>query len=279
MTEEERRSGAVYNELLAVSGMRNQAIALLSADTVFAGFGVAPRDDSLMFEPEQLASLSRMLPQLRHAVRFYMANADLRMHRSALGELWSQAAKGIVILDAQRKALFVNRAAETMLEQGLLNQRRAQISFSERTSELAWQQALHQLGAGSFGRSAEFLAVNPATLEQYGVRLTKAEPVVSSFPSLRSATLVMLITPLSLSLVISDQEITRFGQLFGITPAECAAVGAIVAGKSLDEHAREKGIAVDTARKQLKAAMGKSGVSSQKALVARLERFCFLAGL
>ena len=279
LTEEEIRSGAVYNELLAVSGMRNQAIALLSAGAVYAGFGVAPGDDSRAFEPEQLQRLSRLLPQLRHAVRFYMANAELQMHRSALGDLWSQAAKGVVILDAQKKALFVNRAAEAMLDQGLLTQRRAQISFRERSSELAWQQALFRLSDGSPRRSAEFLAVNPATLEQFGVRLTTAEPVVTSFPVLKSPALVMLITPLSLTLVIGEQEVARFGQLFGITPAECAAVGAVAAGKSLDEHARDNGIAVDTARKQLKAAMGKCGVASQKALVARLERFCFLAGI
>ncbi len=106
-----------------------------------------------------------------------------------------------------------------------------------------------------------------------------ADPVVSSIPTLRAPALVMLITPLSLSLVIGELEIARFGQLFGITPAECAVIAAVAAGKSLDQHASDNGIAVDTARKQLKAAMGKSGVSSQKALIARLERFCFLAGL
>jgi hypothetical protein len=93
LTEEEKRTGAIYNELLARSGMRNQAITLLSADSVFAGFGVAPRDDSRAFEPEQLARLARVLPHLRHAVRFYVANTELQLQRSTLGALWSQSAR------------------------------------------------------------------------------------------------------------------------------------------------------------------------------------------
>ncbi|WP_417684798.1 helix-turn-helix transcriptional regulator [Roseibium sp.] len=278
LTADEKKNGAIYNELLSVSGMRNQAISLLSGDTLYAGFGVAPRNDANPFDADQLARLRRLLPHLRHAVRLYSGNLDLQIQRNALGDLWSRSGKGVVILNDQRKLLFANETSENYLRDGLLRHGKDGLVFRDRASQARWQEALARLMREDVRTSTEFLAVDPVTLETYGVRLTTARAALSCFSILKAPAIVMLITPLSDGAVIGENEVSRFCELFGITAAESRVVASIASGISLDQHALMAGIALDTARKQLKSAMAKAGVANQKAFVSRLERFCFLSG-
>lgn len=67
-------------------------------------------------------------------------------------------------------------------------------------------------------------------------------------------------------------DIEQISLLYALSPAEAAVVGAIIAGRTVQEYAGERGISVHTARKQLSAAMRKTGVSRQSHLVGLLGR-------
>ncbi|OCW58657.1 hypothetical protein AWJ14_00010 [Hoeflea olei] len=276
LTEEERRTDIVYNEVLATGGMRNLMLTNLSAGPAYMGVGVAPHDDAVPFEPEQVERLTRILPDFRHALRFYIANRDLELQRSALGDLWAYAGKAVVILNIHGAVLFANQRAEEMQRGGLMRMSAGRLRFAERASELAWQQQAGRLHGDAAEPFGAFLAEHPVTREQYSVRLVGAAPIVSSLPSFKSPAVILTLEPLSEALSIGTREIDRFCRLFGVTAAESRAVAAVAAGRPLDALAEEAGVALDTVRKQLKSAMLKCGVSSQKALISRLERFCFV---
>jgi DNA-binding CsgD family transcriptional regulator len=73
--------------------------------------------------------------------------------------------------------------------------------------------------------------------------------------------------------LISDPEaksgipISVLSGLYGLTPAEARVVAALIAGRSLTEHARECGVSVETVRSHLKRAMAKTETRRQSELV------------
>ncbi|MFD1694914.1 helix-turn-helix transcriptional regulator [Roseibium aestuarii] len=276
LTEGERRHSAIYNDLMARSGMRNQAISLLASDTLFAGFGIAPRDDSQPFATEDLARLTRLLPSLKQAVRLHTANQSLQMQRSSLGDLWGLSGKGIVLLGASRQLLYANSLADDLLRAGVLRRVHGQVSFGDRASEQRWQHAWQELRKRGGTSSDQFLTEPTPGGTTFGVRLFSSPGMLGRLAWAGAPAVVMLLTPLSDMTVISAAEIQRFCALFSITPAEARVVEAVCQGQQLSDLAQERQVAVDTLRKQLKSAMAKCGVSSQKDLISRLERFCFL---
>lgn len=82
--------------------------------------------------------------------------------------------------------------------------------------------------------------------------------------------------PLTFALFLSNSQnemaLTdpNIGRLFGLTPAEVKLASALANGFSLSEYASEKGIAVGTARIQLKSIFSKMGVTRQPELVKAL---------
>ncbi|WP_152599680.1 helix-turn-helix transcriptional regulator [Hoeflea sp. BAL378] len=277
LSDEEKRTDVVYNEVLATGGMRNMVLTNLTAGPLYMGLGVAPRDDAVPFEPDQLERISRILPDLRHALRFSLANRELQVQRGALGDLWAHAGKAVLILNSDRGVIFANGRAEDCLRTGLMRVRNGRLRFADRASDALLQHWLGRLAACPGENFGEFLADHPASRAQFSVRLIAADPIVASLPVGQAAAVIVMLEPLSEALVIGPREIERFCRLFGVTAAEGRAVAAVVAGRPLEELAAENQIAKDTVRKQLKAAMMKCGVSSQKALISRLERFCFVS--
>ena len=59
-------------------------------------------------------------------------------------------------------------------------------------------------------------------------------------------------------------------QLFGLSPAESRLAAALCVGSTLNEYAAQAGVAIGTARYQLKQVMAKTQVSKQSQLVQRL---------
>jgi DNA-binding CsgD family transcriptional regulator len=61
-------------------------------------------------------------------------------------------------------------------------------------------------------------------------------------------------------------------RLFRLTPAEASLAASLAAGRSLDDHAKRRGIARETVRSQLAAIRRKTGCRRQTDLVALLAR-------
>ncbi|MBD8893712.1 helix-turn-helix transcriptional regulator [Roseibium litorale] len=276
LSPEEIRTDTVYNEILVMNGMRNLALCNLSSPDTFMGLGIAPLNDAIPFNSSQLHRLQGLLPGLRRAVRLYTANTELHLQRGLLGDLWSNTGRAVVILNAKRNLLFANSIAEEHLRTGLMASRNKQLSFTDKKTDDDFQETLGKLAGARGSSTGAFLACDPLTMDQYSVRVISSAPVLSHFNALSGPSIMLVITPLSAEMVITHEEASRFAQLFSITSAETRAISAVAKGTALADYAAENGLATDTVRKQLKSAMAKCGVNNQKALVSRLERFCFL---
>ncbi|SHM42868.1 helix-turn-helix transcriptional regulator [Roseibium suaedae] len=276
LSPEEQRTDIVYNEILAQNGMRNLALCNLSAPETFMGIGIAPLNDANPFTQPQLQRLQGLLPSLRQAVRLYTANGELQIQRGLLGDLWSNTGRAVVILNKKREVLFANGIAEEHLRAGLMASRCKQLTFTDKKSEADFQDTFETLSQTQGSTTGAFLASDPLTLDQYSVRVISSVPALAHFATLSGPSVMLVITPLSAEMIITQEEASRFAQLFSITAAETKAISAVARGMGLADYAAESGLATDTVRKQLKSAMGKCGVNNQKALISRLERFCFL---
>lgn len=60
---------------------------------------------------------------------------------------------------------------------------------------------------------------------------------------------------------------------YGFTPSERALAESLVRGRTVEQHARLRGIGVSTVRSQLKSLLAKSGTARQAELVATIQRF------
>jgi DNA-binding CsgD family transcriptional regulator len=65
-------------------------------------------------------------------------------------------------------------------------------------------------------------------------------------------------------------DLGELGSLFGLTPAEARLAAALVAGASVSEYAEERGIALGTARVQMKQVLAKTSTGRQPELVRQL---------
>lgn len=64
-----------------------------------------------------------------------------------------------------------------------------------------------------------------------------------------------------------DAPVQAWCRLLGVTPAEGLLVAALVQGRTLDEHAVQRGVSLGTVRNQLKQVLAKTGTSRQADLV------------
>jgi DNA-binding CsgD family transcriptional regulator len=64
----------------------------------------------------------------------------------------------------------------------------------------------------------------------------------------------------------------RLATRFRLTGSESALANAIIAGKRLSDHAKERGLSINTVRFHLRSIFSKTGVTSQSELVALVLR-------
>lgn len=64
-----------------------------------------------------------------------------------------------------------------------------------------------------------------------------------------------------------DAAVPTWCRLLGVTPAEGLLVAALVQGRTLDEHAAQRGVSLGTVRNQLKQVLAKTGSARQADLV------------
>lgn len=73
-------------------------------------------------------------------------------------------------------------------------------------------------------------------------------------------------------------DVSALRQLFGLTPAEAELLAALSAGHTPGDHARRRGVSINTVRTHTAALLSKMGCQSQLALVARARALPALRG-
>ena len=220
------------------------------------------------FEESDRAVLERLVEHLRRALHLHQRLSLAESERDVFAQAVDRLSVGALLLDGEGAVLQHNAAALALIERkaglGIRNGRLVGTTSTE-TRQLTT----------AIERSLETrLATQPNRVE--ALRLPTGHG---------TATLGILIRPIprneesagraspALAVFVSDPDaetnvpLDLVRQLFDLTPAEASLATRLASGLTLDEACDELGIARNTARAQLRAVFGKTGVSRQADLV------------
>lgn len=240
------------------------------------GIGRWPPDTP--FESDEIKRLECLLPHLRKALRLHIHMKEMQLSTQGLTTLWNATNKAIVFIDGHKKIVFSNKCAEALFEKNWLKSVNQTLVFANQTTNKKFQSALSSMfQTQDLDQCPQdtFLATDETDAE-YGVRVSRyiGHDKQLNFGSSNLA--IVMITPLSMSESPRLIDLRSFSKLYNLTEAEEQVFIALANDMDLKEFSNSKNIKIDTARKQLKSVLTKTGLNNQKQLVRLIDRFCFL---
>lgn len=276
-TEEERQQSPVYQEYQRKHGLYEITGSQLGIEghMTWAGFSRSTEDP---FSEEELRLIEILMPHFRQALRLGIALQQEKQQKDALGELWSNDGRGIILLTSRGNLIYANREAESMQTSGLFRLNGKSLHFKDAALNGVLAANLANLSEGKMAVAVPTGITSTAEGMQMGIRFIGC-PGNEADTGCRAeggSCLMVMVVPFTSEPAASEDEIDQFGMLFALTDAEKKVVGSIASGEDLVAHAKLRGIALDSARKYLKSVLSKTGCRSQKDLIRMVERFCFL---
>jgi DNA-binding CsgD family transcriptional regulator len=225
------------------------------------------------FNPDEVGRLNLILPHLRRAFELYALLDQGRSEVEDIASALDLVDAGVFLADADLRICHLNRVAEELVTGGkAITLREGRLTFSDprigRRLALAAGLALEAARGIRHLPDAEHLELSrgdeepplkvslhplPRRLEHSGHGVRAAIAVVVRKPGQSKG-----------------DTARRLQAVFTLTPAEAALAASLAGGRSLADHAGERGIAVSTARSQLKALFAKTNTNRQGELVAML---------
>jgi DNA-binding CsgD family transcriptional regulator len=158
---------------------------------------------------------------------------------------------GMIFCDAEGRVHWLNRSAKRLLACGPL---RLAGSCLAGDTEAQTDELMNALAGCAVGNTASYLRLGHGTCALH----------LAIQACARSATMVLTLTSPGRS---ADIPANALIQLFGLTPTEADLLAALATGRTLEQYAQERGVAVGTARVQLKQVKAKTGSHRQSELV------------
>lgn len=215
------------------------------------------------FTPDELAIGDELVPHFKRAFEIYENLSDLHRNRKELDEVIDRLRIGVILTDVASRPVLMNRSARMMIEIGdSIGLEQGRICATAEPDDDLLQSALEQatnhnrwravrIGEDSASKHGLHVLVNPLTAASPGSQLRDA--VAALF--------------LSGPETFSGLSLRYLRRMYGLTEAEVELVARLVGGASLEEAARDRGVALNTARSHLKQAFAKTDTHSQSDLV------------
>lgn len=270
-TAEERKTSPTFNEALPRYGSRNSLCVRLSLPGgLWITWAIADPVKPGAWASDQRDMIKRLLPHLRHFVRFRQALADAETLGSSLAGLLSTSRLGVVSVDRRGKILAANGRARAVLRQG--SALRDQGGFLgarsptdaarlERLVARALPQPDRPLVSGTLtvrrrhGLSGLTVHVNPLTTH------------LMDFGGSGIAALVLLADPE----VEPSLDAQVVASALNLTPAQGQVALSLARGQTLSEIAAATGRGENTVRTHRAGIYRRLGISSRAELVQVVE--------
>jgi DNA-binding CsgD family transcriptional regulator/PAS domain-containing protein len=223
------------------------------------------------FGEEQARLMGILAPHVTRAVQVHRKLSSVTIEKEwALGAL-DHLRAGVILTDCSGQPLFINRAAEEMMARlnGIsVRQGRLVLKSASDTALLhrLIAAAAQRLGVAATGGDMRIALPN---------RFEFLQCLVTPIPSELSARVdispgsgcvaIFLSRPSSLQLPPK-----RLAALYGLSQAESRLAAKLAAFNSLEQAAKDLGIAIGTARTQLAAIFAKTGAKTQAELLMLL---------
>lgn len=257
------------------AGFHLLALPLHRAANSLVGILFNRREDEPPFGARERALLEAAVAPLRRA---FAAQARLAAARLGPEEApWrglEAMPDGIALLDADRRLVFANAALRRMAagDAGLRLCEEAGLDLPDPVQRVALARAVTAALAATEGRIGLLESAGSLALPRRDGRpplLIRALPVVPGpvAAGFRGAMLVVADGARR-----SRPSAALLGRMFGLTPAEASLAASVGAGRTVAEHAKRRGISVETARSQMAAIRRKTGCRRQADLAALLAR-------
>ncbi len=217
-------------------------------------------------------SVTTVSAPIHESMHIQLTILQMKQYCCELESLLDLKDRGVIVIDAQKNIIYSNKYTENLCVKGLITRSQEILHFSSGGNR---KLEACMLGSEIKGLVQDSFLIFDPDNNSYAVRVKKIELSSDLLESAKKW--VVTILPLSEMVLVPEEEIKKFCSLFGITDAEEKAVSAIVKSIPLNEVALSCNKKGDTVRKQLKSAMNKAGVSSQKQLIQLIERFSFSA--
>jgi DNA-binding CsgD family transcriptional regulator/PAS domain-containing protein len=263
----------IYNDLARKYGddtVHCMAAKVPAHNSGFAAIGLHRALRAGNFKAKEQQRLQRALPHIKRLVTLWQtlggASRSLRMTENILDSLTA----GVMVLDGSGYLVYQNRAAENMLKRNDgLGCRLGLLVAAEHDVTVKLQAIVKRILLNPTVESSGALRIGrPSGSRAYHLMLV---PLRQQLPSLSGKVLAVLDDPESP--VGLQRELLE--NLFGLTPAEAELAAQLAEGRSLEQIAGRKNVAMSTVRAQTKAVLAKTDTSRQAelvALVARLPR-------
>ena len=220
---------------------------------------------------EQLAL--ELMPHLRQAVQLTGTMLDAQRQVRDVYEAMDHFRLGLSICEADGTVCWLNEAAEQLLAQrgALWLNRERQLTANSGAETMAVRQTIAKAARDAPDSDDPHFSLvlrdnGREALQLRCCGLGQATAIADREFHSQGRVLVMLRNPNS----DSSLPPALLRQIFGLSPAESRLAAALCIGATLNEYAAQAGIAIGTARYQLKQVMAKTQVSKQSQLVQKL---------
>jgi len=246
----------LYNHVHRRMGAKCIAgVGLETGADVITQFTVVKPDRAGDFDDREIERLKAIQVHARRAYAGFRALARTQRRLDELTSLWNVIEFPVMVVGDRRRLRFANRAAEDLMRD--ISRRLTGPPGASRAHGLlrvpALAKALDSVFSGGGVRHA-------------------GELRLEAHPRLRAT--VFALGPRRAAVLLTDPLRRRnlplgaFQQRFSLTEAEARVVQRLATGESLKQAATHIGIGYETARTQLKSAMGKNGWRRQSEILA-----------
>jgi len=261
-----------YNDWIAPQKQRHGMLGVIFRQRSLTSMvGAIRLKGAELFGADETSLLQSLIPHLQRAIALHRRIAGLEKQKTAAADALDRWSLGVIVLNAQGHVLLMNRKANEIVSQrdGLvLTAGGLHAGLVVETSAL--RRLIHDAIATRLGHGG-----------QSGGAMTLYRP------SLKRS-LNVLVTPLfsqnalsvkpeaAVAIFVSDPEVEdgsdedALQRLYGLTHAEAALAGHLVAGEDLKSSSETLQVSMNTARTHLKRVFEKTRTKRQAELVRLL---------
>jgi DNA-binding CsgD family transcriptional regulator len=270
--DEELPQTAFYREVMQPQGLAPEApivhVIFNEPDRPISGISIWRREGGRPFTSEDLALGNLLAPHLVRAFEIHRRFGELRNERGALTEVIDRLPVGVVLIDALRRPVIVNRFAEQIAARcdGFTLGDAGPHATDARENRILLRHLSQAIGIGaSLGRGpSRVMSVSrPSGWRAYPVIIA---PLLAPSTGRSGGDAVAAI-------FIGDPEASQittvdfFQTLYALTHAEAELVALLARGRTLEEAALERGVTLNTVRSQLKQVFAKTDTHRQGQLM------------
>lgn len=234
-----------------------------------AGIALHRAPEAGRYESAEIGDFARLHAHLKRALTVGARLGSLANLERLSADLLERCGTALVLLDARRRVVFCNRAAEQLQARadGVRVSHQGELRLAQEVENGRLQglisRALESANGAGRASGEAMRASRPAGKTPYGIWVSSLGRVPAALALFRPAVCILIGDP--------DRRgappVQHVQALFDLTPAEAKLAVLLATGESLHGAAERLGITYGTARSRMTALFEKTNTRSQSALV------------